>query len=77
MLAPPLLRDFAHFTRHGASRPLVVRIAAVVAVEGNADGQDQHKASIHVGGPHPLRVDEPIGTVLGRLGWPRLGEFEE
>jgi len=73
--APP--PSFARFTRHGASRPLVVRIASVAAVEANVDGQGEHKAALHVGGPHPLRVTEPIGTVLARLGWPRLGELDE
>lgn len=67
----------ARFTRHGRARPLVVRVASVVAAEANVDGQDEHKTSLHVGGPHPLRVTEEIGTVLRRLGWPALGELDE
>lgn len=81
-MLPPAISHFARFTRHGRDRPIVVRIDAVLAVEANVEGQNEHKTVehktvLHIGEPHPLRVTEALGTVLKRLGWPTLGEIEK
>jgi hypothetical protein len=62
----------AVFTRHGGAGKLYVRISCVNAVVEGRPDHSEHGAAIHVGEPHPIRVNESFDRVIEILGWAPL-----
>ena len=62
----------AVLTQRGSARKIHVRISAINAVVVGNGGQSEHGAAIHVGEPHPIKVEEAAVEVLQIIGWARL-----